>query len=281
LPLRFGCAILISVTTVATRPSILLSGSAAEIVAFCHALPIARRQMEILDTVAADAIRGRAVPCRRYAKAYLELLHILVESFGARLLPIAKEAARMAASTAVLSPSVQRLGAGAGITVCIVRQLRSMVVPSWRKQIRGLRLPVASGKALDINAVTSRQFEKFCRYVDRVGRADERRTSIHAVADIFDLNDTELARLFGVSRQAVRSWMNAGKVPGSRQAKAQTIFRIAQSLLRNLKPESVPGVVRRPTQWFGNESILAMIAKDRHQAVLDRLAVAFDWSVSA
>lgn len=100
------------------------------------------------------------------------------------------------------------------------------------------------------------------------------------IEEAFELNTTELARLFGVSRQAFDQWRERG-VPGARQTKVATVAEIADLLAHRLKPERIPGAARRPAAAYGGLTMLEMIERDRHQELLEQIRRSFDWSVTA
>ena len=94
----------------------------------------------------------------------------------------------------------------------------------------------------------------------------------------FGLTNTELGRLFGVSRQAVDQWRARG-VPGNRQEKAAAIAATADLLSHQLKAERLPGIARRPA--YAGLTMLQMIERDRHLDLLERVRVVFDWASAA
>jgi hypothetical protein len=94
----------------------------------------------------------------------------------------------------------------------------------------------------------------------------------------FGLSDAELARLFGVSRQAVSQW---GTVPASKRAKAATVLSIADILTYRLKPGRLPMVARKPAAAYGGLTMLDMIAADRHEELLGLTRASFELAASA
>jgi hypothetical protein len=96
----------------------------------------------------------------------------------------------------------------------------------------------------------------------------------------FGLSNSELGRLFGVSRQAVDQWRARG-VPGGRQEKAATVAATADLLSRQLKAARLPGIARRPASAYGGLTMLEMIERDRHRELLERVRDAFDWAAAA
>ena len=93
-------------------------------------------------------------------------------------------------------------------------------------------------------------------------------TLLDPIAQTFELTETELGRLFGVSRQAVGQWRERG-VPSNRITKVTTVAAIGDLLSHQLKPERIPGVARRPAGAYGGLSMLEMIERDREDELLD------------
>lgn len=93
----------------------------------------------------------------------------------------------------------------------------------------------------------------------------------------FDLSVTELARLFGVRRQAVAQWRERG-IPSSRQEKAAAVAALGDLLTYRLKEERIPGVARRPAAAYGGLTMLEMIEAGRHGELVDTVRRSFDWA---
>jgi hypothetical protein len=101
-------------------------------------------------------------------------------------------------------------------------------------------------------------------------------TLLDPIADTFELTETELGRLFGVSRQAVGQWRDRG-VPSNRMAKVATVASISDLLRHRLKPERIPGIARRPADVYGELSMLEMIERDRQDELQAEIRRSFDW----
>lgn len=97
---------------------------------------------------------------------------------------------------------------------------------------------------------------------------------------LFALSLTELAALFGVSRQAVSKWLQEG-VPPARLPKLLTVLDTADLLARQLQSGRLPAVVRRPAAAWGGRSMLELITADRHQELLTQVERSFDWAATA
>lgn len=121
----------------------------------------------------------------------------------------------------------------------------------------------------------------FARFARRVWVALEQdRSPIERIAQAFELSDTEMGRLFGVSRQAIAQWVEQG-IPTARLPKVLSVLSIVDDLERNLRPEIVAGVARQPAPLFKNKTILQMIEADKHLNTADAISRSFDWATTA
>jgi len=100
------------------------------------------------------------------------------------------------------------------------------------------------------------------------------------IAETFELKETEIGRLFGVSRQAVGQWRDRG-VPSNRMTRVTTVSAICDLLGHQLKPERIPGVARRPAEAYGGLSMLDMIERGREDELLRMIRRTFDWASPA
>ena len=105
-------------------------------------------------------------------------------------------------------------------------------------------------------------------------------TGLERLMVAWGLTVTDVARLFGVRRQAVQQWLDEG-VPGARQPKLHTILETADLLERNLLPERIPGIVRARSEAYGGRSMLDLITNDRQDELLESVRRSFDWAWSA
>jgi hypothetical protein len=101
-------------------------------------------------------------------------------------------------------------------------------------------------------------------------------TLLDPIADTFELTETDLGRLFGVSRQAVGQWRERG-VPSNRMAKVATVAAIGDLLSHRLRPERIPGIARRPAEAYGGLSMLELIERDRQDELQAEIRRSFDW----
>jgi len=222
---------------------------------------------------------------RSFTRQVLMCIHdarpdLVVESNGnlavvdikgnASTLPL--ELIRWGAFEAPFSRWVAKLGPGEGAAVSLLSAVRQTL-----KGVAPLEPPLKSGfPHWDIDQ-TARE-----RFVRLVGLELATSTPpIRRVAQIFDLNNTELGELFGVSRTAAKDWLDEGLVPSGRQAKLATILAIAELLLRKLKPGLIPGIARRSSQAYGGLNMLEMIGANRHEELLELARESFDWAATA
>ena len=103
---------------------------------------------------------------------------------------------------------------------------------------------------------------------------------LRRVLHLFELERTEFARLFGVSRQAVEQWEERG-VPSERWAKLTTILAVGELLARKLHPHVLPGVARTKAEAYGGRTMLELIAADQHEWLLNDVRESFDWAATA
>jgi transcriptional regulator with XRE-family HTH domain len=89
----------------------------------------------------------------------------------------------------------------------------------------------------------------------------DRRRSAHALANtlaLWGLSQSEAARLFGVSRQAIGKWLSDAP-PAERLALIADLAAATELLVRYLKRDRIPAVVRRPIPARGGLSMLDVL----------------------
>jgi DNA-binding XRE family transcriptional regulator len=175
------------------------------------------------------------------------------------------------AINAPFSPWVGVMGPGKGVALAMVSLLRQTLPDTAPLESPPRRLPP------DWN-LNDRDAVRFYRAVtDLLEKAE---APLERVRRALDLNRTELAALFGVTRQAVERWEAQG-VPSERQDKLSTIGAIVDLLETQLKPDRIAGVARRAAPAYGDRSILDAIAAGEEELVLAELRKAFDWAAAA
>ncbi len=82
-----------------------------------------------------------------------------------------------------------------------------------------------------------------------------RSSPLVALMTTWDLSATQAGALFGVSRQAITKWINSAPPPDRADDVAGMAVAISE-LERNLKPDRISAVVRRPQEALGGSSLL-------------------------
>ena len=96
--------------------------------------------------------------------------------------------------------------------------------------------------------------DEFAEYLDR-HRAGQ---SLTRILTVWDLNQSRAARLFGVSRQALSKWIEHG-VPAERAEAIADLAAATDLLVRYLKRDRIPAVVRRPIAALKDRSLLDLM----------------------
>ena len=98
----------------------------------------------------------------------------------------------------------------------------------------------------------------------------DRRRAVDAfrrTTETWDLSQAEAARLFGVSRQAVGKWRRRG-VPPERAGAGADLAAATDLLVRHLKRDRIPAVVRRPIPALDGVSLVELLGHGDTRAVL-------------
>lgn len=111
----------------------------------------------------------------------------------------------------------------------------------------------------------------FLEEFDRRVRTDP----VGRLAARWRLSNTEIGRMFGVSRQAVAKWMAEG-APADRQARLAELDAATELLERYVRPERIPAVVRRPSEMTGGKSLLELASEGRSAEVLEAVRAMLD-----
>lgn len=205
------------------------------------------------------ALRGDHAACRAYADAWRALVAGLLEPYDAP--PSAVAVLERLAIVAPFHPE--------GPFRAVVSVANGIIA--------GMSAPAAARLA-PAELPPPAELERFTRLVlaDLAGAG----SGLPHLMAAWELSVTDVARLFGVRRQAVQQWLDQG-VPSARRPKLVAILGIADLLERNLLPERIQGIVRAPAPADGGRSMLDAIADDQHERVLERTRRSFDWAWSA
>lgn len=235
---------------------------------------IAGESVDEIEAALPEAIAGDRQQLVLYVSAVTSMTERLLKAarearpeIAAESPPWVKAMLQGGAINAPFSAWVGVMGPGKGVALVVVSLLRQTLpgteplelppprrLPDWNLDDR---------EAVSFYGGVSSLLEQLEAPLERIRR-------------VLDLNRTELAALFGVSRQAVERWEAQG-VPAERQDKLSTLGAIVDLLEARLKSDRIAGVARRPASAYGDRSILEAIAAGEEDLVLAELRDAFDW----
>jgi len=133
--------------------------------------------------------------------------------------------------------------------------------------------PVEAAKTiLDAHPGDSNWLDEFSELLDRrrAGRALAR------ILEVWGLSQSDAGRLFGVTRQAVSKWLVSG-VPADRAEAIGDLAAATDLLVRHLKRDRIPAVVRRSAPALGGRSLVDLLAVSRTGEVLEACRSMFDF----
>jgi DNA-binding transcriptional regulator YiaG len=237
--------------------------------------------LKVLEKAVLGAATGSEDAAHEYVAAWHDLAEAVLklvwkrrpelEPFG----EVLREAVIAVAPAAPFSRWVSHEGLSRGIGLRLLCEIRITVPDAAQLRVprRGQWRPWAEVRAMH----TAWQLIEVA-LIERTARTHD--TPLSRVMQLFGLDRTEIARLFGVTRQAVEQWEQRG-VPPERQAKLSTIQAIGELLARKLRPGTLPGVARTRAEAYRGETMLDMIVKHRHEALLEDVRASFDWAATA
>lgn len=98
---------------------------------------------------------------------------------------------------------------------------------------------------------------------------------LNRLTTLWDLSNAAAARIFGVSRQAFSKWLTSGP-PADRVDDVAAVDDITSLLDRYVKRERIPAVVRRPSERFGDETIVDRLESGDYRRTADLVLEMFD-----
>lgn len=104
-----------------------------------------------------------------------------------------------------------------------------------------------------------------------------RRGDLGRVLQVWGLNASEAAEIFGVSRQALSRWLTGG-TPSARAAQVADLSAATDLLVRYVKTERIPAIVRRPADRLEGRTLITLAKERSPRAVLDACRTMFDFS---
>lgn len=122
----------------------------------------------------------------------------------------------------------------------------------------------AAERIMSLHSQRNGWLDAFVEHLDRsrTGRSLER------LLAVWGLNQSEAARLFGVSRQALSKWLDKG-VPVERVAPLADVAAATDVLVRYLKRERIPAVVRRPIAALGDRALVDLLGAGQTRLLLE------------
>ena len=105
---------------------------------------------------------------------------------------------------------------------------------------------------------------------------DRRRTSrsFARTLEVWGLSQAEAARLLGVNRQAIGRWLRQG-IPPERACEISDLAAATDLLLRYLKRDRIPAVVRRPIRALDGASLAGLLGRGDTQTLLSACRTMF------
>ncbi len=101
------------------------------------------------------------------------------------------------------------------------------------------------------------------------------RGQLARVLAVWGLSQADAAAVFGVSRQAVSKWLRGG-LPSARLEAVADLAAATDLLLRYLRRDRVPAVVRRPAPALDGRSLLDLASAGQTREVLAAARAMFD-----
>ena len=104
--------------------------------------------------------------------------------------------------------------------------------------------------------------------------------SLGQIRGILDLSDPELARILGVTRQALEQWRKRG-IPAERSADVDRLAAAADWLAEEVIAERIPQIVRTPVPALGGRTMLEYAREEGSLAWLEHLAMLFSMQTTS
>ena len=138
--------------------------------------------------------------------------------------------------------------------------------------LAGLDPLEAAEKILEARREETDWLDEFSEALDRrrAGR------SLGRILQVWGLNQSEAAHLFGVTRQAMSKWLARG-VPSDRAQAIADLAAATDLLVRHVKRDRIPAVVRRSAPALEGLSLVELSAASRTRDVLEACRSMFDF----
>ena len=119
-------------------------------------------------------------------------------------------------------------------------------------------------------------------WLDAFSAALDRRRhgrDLERILEVWGVSQSEAGRRFGVSRQAVAKWLTTG-VPADRMAAIADLSAATDLLVRYVKRDRIPAVVRRTAVGLAGNSLLDLLGSGQTQEVLAACRRMFDFAMT-
>lgn len=127
--------------------------------------------------------------------------------------------------------------------------------------------------ALSLIAADTSAVQDFVQILERLLSIDP----LPRIERVWQVSASEVATMFGVSRQAYSKWQLSG-VPAERRGDVNDLSVATQELLTYVKSDRIPAVVRRKAPRFDNMSLLEIAEERGVSEVLKAVRETFDLS---
>lgn len=134
-----------------------------------------------------------------------------------------------------------------------------------------LALPPAEAASLLARDAGEQWAREFLRQFEREVSTPQ----LDAIMTAWDISAATVARIFGVSRQAVGKW-RSGQVPAERSVALADLAAATEVLVRYVRRERISAVVRRPAEMLGGSSLLELAESGDTAQVRRQVAAMFD-----
>lgn len=130
-------------------------------------------------------------------------------------------------------------------------------------QVARLDPKAAAQRLIAARKTSSGWLDEFSEQLDRQRNAE----ALERILAVWGLNQSDAARIFGVSRQAISKWLTQG-VPADRAEAIGDIAAATDLLVRHLQRDRIPAVVRRRAPALGDTSLLELLECHAFRGVL-------------
>ena len=101
--------------------------------------------------------------------------------------------------------------------------------------------------------------------------------TLERILRTWGLSRTEAGEMFGITRQALSKWLDQG-VPPNRAEQVANLARATDHLVRHLRRDRIPAVVRRPAPGLGDRTLIQVFAEEGGHATLEAVRAMFAFS---